>query len=47
MQFMEFVDTVMDLFPNAVIDEQVNGELVIATGLMVNGQDNVIPWEES
>jgi hypothetical protein len=40
----EFFRKVLKAFPDAIIDEEyATGELVIATNLRFDGEDNIIP----
>jgi hypothetical protein len=40
----EFFSKVLEAFPDAIVDEEYStGELMIATNLRFDGEDNIIP----
>lgn len=43
MTFDDFLKTVNELFPNSIIDRNLNGEFVIITGLELDHNGEVNP----
>ena len=44
MTFDEMVAQVLPIFPNAIFDEDVTGEVVVSTGMRLEN-DTLIPFE--
>lgn len=38
----ELIETVLTIFPNAIVEEDGAGEITIATGLMLDDNDNLV-----
>lgn len=45
MKYDEFMKQVLEMWPEAVVLEDTNGELVISTGLSLTAVDTVVPME--
>jgi hypothetical protein len=45
MTFNELMKRVLDIFPNAQIDEDMDGQIVIYTNLMLNENNETVSFE--
>lgn len=46
MDFEEFMQTVLELFPHGVVDMHPGGEISIWPGLTIDGEHKVVPIRE-
>lgn len=42
----ELVNAMLDMFPNAVIEEDGDLQVIVYTGLMADENDNLVPMPE-
>lgn len=44
--FNDLIDKMLEIFPDSIIEEDGDGQIVITTGLTTDDNDNLIPMEE-
>ena len=44
--FNDLIDKMLEIFPDAIIEEDGDGQIVITTGLTTDENDNLISMEE-
>lgn len=44
--FNDLIDKMLEIFPDSIIEEDGDGQIIVTTGLTTDDNDNLIPMEE-